>query len=1796
MYKRSLENEYYESLEEILTLPENFKKLINPTNDAGLEKISELLDAKRGYDESNIKGRLVNRNYMTKLRHAFITGKKWVGIAAVNITNLSLRQKSKVYLDPSKLSLLPKNERKFMRDISIVLPHNTLNDNGQTYVSLSATKTADGTQFISDRLSGYATAFVDIANKPFITKIVKSDVVVSTFMFLESIGAGNTGIYFLNQPIIEQYLEYLDSINSKSVTSVQNLKYIRNLFPTTDKAMEDASISVEQLLDNIEEYYKEGKFDKVKNAEQQLILSEFIKYKILADQLFSYTQATNYDTTKFGSSDSLLKKEWGTFNASNFNLISNVKDVLDKTFIGKQADFLSKAFDSFGAIMKTELPEIKAYTLSTLKKYATRKYMSMDDYEKIANLIKNSFLDYVIQNNTTMENMIKPLLVDAETSIVGQLEQAKQKYPSMQILQDLTPVLSSREGGANSIKLKVNTKDAYSENLYVGMMREMRDIPELNDLYNSIVNVAILQGTTQSAISIRNIIPVEDYAAKIAPFIQQLRPSLALEAFANGVFERNNFKNEDLFKEFIPNAYTPQPLESTGEYHPASVKLNPNTGEEELIYSFFAFKEMRGVTKTSRRLLTLNDVYNSFQLDYDFIKIPKVVTNKDGVKINIATGLEITKKDYAIMKEKGSQDLYNNYYYKKVYTNQVDIFNNPIPLRTYNQKIDGYEYYYKLINVYGDGNRATEINTDFTPSVINNGSVTIKEELNDIDIVNQFASQIQQEFLPLPLETTGMSNLQSGKEEFDKLPSKSSIPTMTYAGIGSRETPQEVLKQMTEVAKYLDGIGYTLQTGFTFKNKETGLDEEGADKAFSDGSQNKVLFGPSSIRNTVKGVASLESYDGNVTNISNEIVKEIHPAPDRLKPGAVKLMARNTNQIFGKNLDSTVDFVLFYAKETDNPLRPKGGTGQAVEMARRKGIPTINLANSNWKQELDKVLSTPTQPSSSVKADIKRGSIILFQLEEYQVERVTDKGYDVRSLRTGDDDFITKEQYDDDLQQPTETVPERVTINLQPDNREMIANGQKTTTIRTQKEFEYIGLPVGATARTTINGLEFNVTNRGLLSIDEVGKDAILKSEGLASSEDFKFPTSKKWFDGQGKLYVYDFTKANVTIDEQLTDGITYETVARYTDADVKANPDKIYIFGDNTKRTGTGGQAQIRNNPNAMGIATKLEPSNEPSAFMSDDQFEENKQIIDSDIAKIIFKAQSTGKTLVFPADGFGTGLAQLSTKAPKTYDYLRRALNNNFGFWNGEEQPPSLYLPKEKGPKVDIFELRQNIIDYTSGQVTALEDIANIIDRGGDGHYLLAGYAGTGKTTIAENIAKYAKEAGKSVLVIAPTNKAAKVLNDKLKSTGVGSVASTIHKTIYGEPNEFGEWEKSSDIKNSVVIIDESSMIEKSLMEDLLSSTKNKNNVLIFMGDSYQLQPVGEDSGLFQGKVQEVKNNQTELTEVKRQSLDSNILKVATIIRNDKKSYIPTESTEDFIITKSKNQFVENFKQAIKNNEDVAMIVATNNERILMNKVARNAKFEQDAQEILNPNETIISIANSTEYSNSEIFNVKDLRGTPQKFDITFTDNFGKSSKYDIYLSFVTNNDNREVPMLFFPNVDKPSIYHAQILKSARETSPDLYDALEGWIMNTKKGPKLSPAITIGTYGYSITAHKSQGSQWDKVFVNQNYVADSWDAARWFYTAITRAAKEVEVFPTPSNIQISNAEINSKLNNIVQENVITENFDTIKEFTSERKKEILTNFADKHKLSLEQAKEHINKAIAENREEVINKLKDCY
>jgi len=156
--------------------------------------------------------------------------------------------------------------------------------------------------------------------------------------------------------------------------------------------------------------------------------------------------------------------------------------------------------------------------------------------------------------------------------------------------------------------------------------------------------------------------------------------------------------------------------------------------------------------------------------------------------------------------------------------------------------------------------------------------------------------------------------------------------------------------------------------------------------------------------------------------------------------------------------------------------------------------------------------------------------------------------------------------------------------------------------------------------------------------------------------------------------------EAPVTTDTEAEIEVVSEN---YTKELLRANPNKLFLFGDNNARTGKGGQAVIRNEPNAMGISTKLLPKNTPEAFMSDDQLVENKAVIDSDIKKAKERATKEGKTIVLPKGGFGTGLAALATKAPETFAYLNKRLQEEFGFDNTTGELEALEGKKEEGEK---------------------------------------------------------------------------------------------------------------------------------------------------------------------------------------------------------------------------------------------------------------------------------------------------------------------------------------------------------------------------------------------------------------------------------------------------------------------------------------------------------------------------------
>ena len=124
------------------------------------------------------------------------------------------------------------------------------------------------------------------------------------------------------------------------------------------------------------------------------------------------------------------------------------------------------------------------------------------------------------------------------------------------------------------------------------------------------------------------------------------------------------------------------------------------------------------------------------------------------------------------------------------------------------------------------------------------------------------------------------------------------------------------------------------------------------------------------------------------------------------------------------------------------------------------------------------------------------------------------------------------------------------------------------------------------------------------------------------------------------------YNPCNIKIVDNEKDHIV-EMIEYMTPKILRQNRDKIYLFGDNLERKGYGGQAIIRDEPNAFGIATKKKHGKSESSYFTDKDYDKAKIVIDTDIKK----ALSAGKTIVIPTKGIGTGLALLNKRAPKIY-----------------------------------------------------------------------------------------------------------------------------------------------------------------------------------------------------------------------------------------------------------------------------------------------------------------------------------------------------------------------------------------------------------------------------------------------------------------------------------------------------------------------------------------------------------------
>ncbi len=444
------------------------------------------------------------------------------------------------------------------------------------------------------------------------------------------------------------------------------------------------------------------------------------------------------------------------------------------------------------------------------------------------------------------------------------------------------------------------------------------------------------------------------------------------------------------------------------------------------------------------------------------------------------------------------------------------------------------------------------------------------------------------------------------------------------------------------------------------------------------------------------------------------------------------------------------------------------------------------------------------------------------------------------------------------------------------------------------------------------------------------------------------------------------------------------------------------------------------------------------------------------------------------------------------------------------------------------------------TVNQDIALQQLADfVLSKEKDRLFLLKGYAGTGKTTLIGTLVNNLWHCKLKSVMMAPTGRAAKVMSGYSKTE-----AFTIHRKIYFPKKQAGGVVQfvlaPNKHRNTVFIVDEASMIPDtptnskllengSLLDDLIQFVYSGHQCkLMLVGDTAQLPPVHLDlspaldgNKLSLNYLKEV--SKLELDEVVRQSEDSGILMNATNLREQLQQeffdHFQFDITpyRDIVRLIDGHEILEAIEQAYADHgkEETSFIVRSNKRANLYNENIRsrilyleNELAVGDYMMVvknnyfwLSPNTEAGFIANGDIIEVLEIFTIQELYG------FKFAEVRVKMVDYPNQKPFETvlllDTITAESPSL--PYEESNRLYQAVMEDYADETSK--YKKFLA-----VKSNKFFNALQV-KFSYAITCHKSQGGQWETVFVEQPYLPNGVgkEYLRWLYTAITRAKKRL-------------------------------------------------------------------------------------
>lgn len=712
LYRESLQNAYVESSENLVSSDYNYDQLIKPNSADELKDLTDRLlkDMGKSKPDYSKVDTMLSLEDMLNIRYNLVTGKYAIGIAAQAQTNHSLRQKTLVGIDLSTAKLSA-DDAKYIGDGKIRFEkYNTATINGKTVPTLSKIKDANNKDYISDTNGMFIDGYVDISKDDWIMQMGATPEVVSTYLFLIDLGIPKDDVvYFMNQPIIREYLQGIENAGYKYLYIDDFVKDQLAAYNNTSSAVIDTVPKFSKLQDMI----RKDKLTEDDKLAQQFILREFLKYSKMAEQLFRVVQGTNFDTASFNDPFLVFKKQL-LFNRAKDTIFTGVDELLKESFLGTLGKGITDIRNIIAQILTSDQGQVRV----TLEKVLT-PYIDLPDRQfiRVAQTAVADLFDWAVQNDLGLNKKIESILVDRKGTADQVMEffsTIKEGHPLYQnaVVEALASKPASKENQANNLYIKNKANKVYDQNRLIYGFEQLKNYlvsQGRSDLYNNIVDLSILQsGLKSSFVSFTSLLPYEDFKNKYAETLSYINDFTNLDKFIElNVFERNNWNNTDI-------------VDSVQAYYVKSINTyNPNMGK------FLPTKVLNAVMEG---------------------KIPAVVQIPIGrdlgdvITYSWTTGTSAEKR---AMRKNSDYSYIKKGLFKRVYIDEK----TPLTRTYVNKKGKEYtSYVYKMINALGEGARANEFYLDARPSVFDNGYQRVEERTEIKNYVNQQGQKLEKTY------------------------------------------------------------------------------------------------------------------------------------------------------------------------------------------------------------------------------------------------------------------------------------------------------------------------------------------------------------------------------------------------------------------------------------------------------------------------------------------------------------------------------------------------------------------------------------------------------------------------------------------------------------------------------------------------------------------------------------------------------------------------------------------------------------------------------------------------------------------------------------------------------------------------------------------------------------------------------------------------------------------------------------------------------------------------------------------